>query len=378
MSGKHAPRGLDGSITVLGSLDETQVADHHTATLQTLSIHDITGHPDNPRTALGDLSELTASIREFGVLQPPIVIQVSEFVHAWPHHREAVAGHAWVVVAGHRRHAAAGLAGLDTLDVVVRADLATPEAAAAAFVVENMHRAALAPLEEARAYALLADLGLGQRDIARRTGVSQSHVSKRLALLRLPQQAQDALTAAVLPISEALGKPRETRRRSGETPTEPHHRRPGGDGDETARRQAAQARAVACRRLVATAPTPEEALTDLVRVSLDGSPEHPAALRLTHAWLRGAGLGAETDDPARWLESIRTTTAHTRTWVAWALTVARDETRAAAIHQAWGVDTRRHLRRLTQRVGYQPSPWEYARSSPDGDSGGISPLGPAQ
>jgi ParB/RepB/Spo0J family partition protein len=172
--------------------------------LHMLALSSIAAHPQNPRDSLGDLQELTASIREFGVLQPPVVIPAAAFAANWPEHVEAIGGADWVIVAGHRRHAAAHAADLTEIAVIVREDLATREAAAAAFVVENVHRAALEPLEEAQAYGLLADLGISQRDIARRTGVSQSHVSKRLSLLGLPQPAQDALAAGELVVTEAL------------------------------------------------------------------------------------------------------------------------------------------------------------------------------
>jgi ParB/RepB/Spo0J family partition protein len=172
--------------------------------MQIVPLTDIAEHPDNPRASLGNLTGLAESIATFGVLQPIVVVPADDFLDTHPRHREAVGDRAWVVIAGHRRRAASKVAGRDGIPVMVRADLAGEDLAAAAFVVENVHRENLAPLEEARAYALLADLGIGQREIARRTGVSQSHVSKRLALLRLPQEAQDDLTAGPLTIAEAL------------------------------------------------------------------------------------------------------------------------------------------------------------------------------
>jgi ParB family transcriptional regulator, chromosome partitioning protein len=86
----------------------------------------------------------------------------------------------------------------------VRADLSAEADAAETFLAENVHRRGLSPLEEARAMALLVDLGFSQRQIAERGGFGQSHVSKRLSLLRLPQQLQDARARAEITVADAL------------------------------------------------------------------------------------------------------------------------------------------------------------------------------
>lgn len=172
--------------------------------MRELPLAEVAPHPDNPRGALGDLSELADSIAAFDVLQPVVVVPAEPYLQAHPQHRDAVGDRKWVLYAGHRRRAASELAGKATIPAMIRPDLVGEGMAAIAFVVENVHRSDLAPLEEARAYALLADLGVAQREIAKRTGVSQSHVSKRLALLRLPQQAQDDLAAATLTVADAL------------------------------------------------------------------------------------------------------------------------------------------------------------------------------
>lgn len=165
---------------------------------------EVAEHPKNPRDSLGDLDELTDSLRTFGLIQAIVVVPSNAFLERYPEYSTVVGARPWVVVAGHRRRAAAELAPLHQIDAIVRPDLADNAAAATAFIVENIHRAGLKPLEEARTYALLADLGLSQREIASRCSVSQSHVSKRLSLLQLPQDAQDALTSGVLTIGEAL------------------------------------------------------------------------------------------------------------------------------------------------------------------------------
>jgi ParB/RepB/Spo0J family partition protein len=129
-------------------------------------------HPDNPRASLGDLKELSDSIVTQGILQPLVAV---------PSDTEG----SYVIVAGHRRAAAARLAGVDTVPVVIRRDLGA-SAQVEVMLVENVQRADLAPVEQARALQSLVDLGLSQRDIAARTGIAQGTVSKRLALLDLP------------------------------------------------------------------------------------------------------------------------------------------------------------------------------------------------
>ncbi|GAB7192797.1 hypothetical protein NUM3379_35060 [Kineococcus sp. NUM-3379] len=171
---------------------------------QVVRLDDIAEHPDNPRDDLGDLAELADSIRDFGVLQAIILVPAEAFLQEHPQHREAVAGRSWVVIAGHRRRAASLEAGKEEIPAVIRPDLAGRESSAITFVVENYHRRDLAPMEEARAFATLVDLGLSQREVARRTGVSQSHVSKRLTLLTLPQPVQDALGEDKVDLKEAL------------------------------------------------------------------------------------------------------------------------------------------------------------------------------
>lgn len=151
-------------------------------------------HPANPREDLGDLAELEASIRELGVLEPLVVATVAAHrAGGWPD-VAALATH--VVLAGHRRRAAAIAAGLPIVPCVIRDDLAGDDALAV-MLSENdpAKRHGLTPLAEARAFAQLAERGWSQRRIAARMGCKQPHVSKRAALLRLPAEALSALAA---------------------------------------------------------------------------------------------------------------------------------------------------------------------------------------
>lgn len=165
----------------------------------TVELGTIITHPANPRRDLGDLSELEDSIRELGVLQPPVVLPAARVAAAWPAHAEALTGAEWVVLMGARRRTAAGnVAGNDPhapINVLVRDDALAddPLGQLDVMTAENVARAPLTPVEEARAFAEQEKAGRTQRAIAARAGCSQPHVSKRLKLLRLPTSMLTAL-----------------------------------------------------------------------------------------------------------------------------------------------------------------------------------------
>lgn len=127
--------------------------------------------PDNPRSVLPELPALAKSIEAVGVIEPIVVVQD---------------GDRFRIVAGHRRVAASKLAGLKSVPAILRTDDAVAEHIHR--MVENLQRVDLNPLEEARGYARLKDLGVKQKAIAEAVGRNQGHVSKRLALLNLPPE----------------------------------------------------------------------------------------------------------------------------------------------------------------------------------------------
>lgn len=136
--------------------------------------------PRNPRSAVTDVEGMAASLIAKGMLQPVVVTP----------HPEATGR--YVIVAGHRRVAGAIRAGWTEVPALVRPDLvASSNVSITAQLVENLQRVPLAPLEEARAYEALRDLGMTQVQIADAVGCNQGQVSKRLALLKLPEAAQD-------------------------------------------------------------------------------------------------------------------------------------------------------------------------------------------
>lgn len=146
-------------------------------------------HPaeDNVRRDVGDIDGLAASITAVGILEPLLVAPLD--------------GGGWRIVAGHRRHAAAGKAGLATVPCLVRDfdDAGRVEA----MIVENLQREGLTPMEEADAYQRLVGLGWPQSRIAERIGVDQATVSRRLSLRKLPDRARDMLGDGTLHLDQA-------------------------------------------------------------------------------------------------------------------------------------------------------------------------------
>lgn len=153
-------------------------------------------HPDNPPGRRGDVAELADSIRAVGILQPLLV---------------EPDGDGFVVVAGNRRLAAARLAGLAEVECTVR-QATNRGSHTEVRLIENGHRRALSPMEQARAFGQLRTGGLPQAAIAARTGFSISHVSDRLALLELGAVTQDRVERGVLSADVALAAVRAARR----------------------------------------------------------------------------------------------------------------------------------------------------------------------
>jgi ParB family chromosome partitioning protein len=129
----------------------------------------------NPRRMFSEeeLDELTASLRERGMIQPIVARPVRG------------APDAFEIIAGERRWRAAQRAGLHEVPVVILE--ATDEESLQLAIIENVQRSDLNPLEEAEGYrALVEDYSHTQDDIAKMVGKSRSHVANTLRLLKLP------------------------------------------------------------------------------------------------------------------------------------------------------------------------------------------------
>lgn len=168
-----------------------------TSGLRDIEIHTIDPNPHQPRVHFDEdtLSELSASIRAIGLLQPILV-------------RPAKDGR-YELIAGERRWRAATRAGLTVIPAIIRVtdDVSSVEQA----LVENLHRQDLAPLEEAAAYQqLLDDFNMTHENIALKIGKSRSAITNSLRLLALPASIQQLLADGRLSAGHAkalLGTP---------------------------------------------------------------------------------------------------------------------------------------------------------------------------
>ncbi len=162
-----------------------------------LPIDAIRPNPSQPRTAFDEeaLDELVTSIREVGLLQPVVV--------------RPVGPGAYELVMGERRWRASREAGTGTIPAIVRDT--GDEAMLRDALLENLHRSALNPLEEAAAYAqLLEDFGATHEELATRIGRSRPQISNTIRLLQLPAAVQRRVAAGVLSAGHAraiLGMP---------------------------------------------------------------------------------------------------------------------------------------------------------------------------
>lgn len=142
-------------------------------------VDSIVPNPWQPRSSIPEeeLEDLSASIREHGLIQPLIVVRGSP-------EDPLDAGSVYQLVAGERRWQAAKLAGLTEVPVIVR-DV-TPREMLELALVENLQRSDLNPLEEAQGFRQLMDeFGLKQEQVAERVGKSRAAVANAVRLLRL-------------------------------------------------------------------------------------------------------------------------------------------------------------------------------------------------
>lgn len=155
-----------------------------------VSIDSISPNPKQPRTVFNEeaMSELVASIKEIGILQPPVVRQIS------PGRYE--------LIMGERRFRAAKLAGLRSIPVIIRQ---TPDnELLREALIENIHRSQLNPLEEAAAYTqLLQDFNCTHDELAQKLGRSRPLISNTMRLLNLPASVQSRVASGIISAGHA-------------------------------------------------------------------------------------------------------------------------------------------------------------------------------
>jgi len=169
------------SLTVAG----TEVAQQNE-----VAIDLIFPNPRQPRVVFDEsaLNELIASIKEIGILQPPVVRRTS--------------GGKYELIMGERRFRAAKAAGLKTIPVIIRQ---TPDnELLREALIENIHRSQLNPLEEGAAYAqLLTDFNCTHEELATKLGRSRPLISNTMRLLNLPATVQRKVAAGVISAGHA-------------------------------------------------------------------------------------------------------------------------------------------------------------------------------
>lgn len=173
-------RNLDALIPIKSPTSilstKTDVSDNENIA-RVVPISSIRPNPKQPRTIFDSaaLKELSDSIREVGLLQPPVVREVSNGNYE--------------LIMGERRFRASQAAGLREIPVIVR-ETSDKEMLREA-LIENIHRSELNALEEASAYTqLLQDLGVTHDELAAKVGKSRAAISNTIRLMHLPPSIQ--------------------------------------------------------------------------------------------------------------------------------------------------------------------------------------------
>jgi ParB family chromosome partitioning protein len=155
-----------------------------------IDINLISPNPKQPRTVFDEdtLKELMVSIKEIGILQPPVVREVN--------------GGRFELIMGERRYRAAKAVGLKTIPVIIRQ---TPDnELLREALIENIHRSQLNPLEEGAAYAqLLTDFSCTHEELAIKLGRSRPHLSNTMRLLSLPPTVQNRVALGIISAGHA-------------------------------------------------------------------------------------------------------------------------------------------------------------------------------
>jgi ParB family chromosome partitioning protein len=166
------------------------VAGKEVATQDEIDIDLISPNPRQPRKHFDQvaLDELIASIKEIGILQPPVV--------------RATTDGRYELIMGERRYRAAKAAGLKTIPVIIR-QTADNELLREA-LIENIHRSELNALEEAAAYSqLLNDFACTHDELAQKLGRSRPHISNTIRLMNLPASVQNKVASGALSAGHA-------------------------------------------------------------------------------------------------------------------------------------------------------------------------------
>jgi ParB family transcriptional regulator, chromosome partitioning protein len=167
-----------------------ELAKTHRTVGKILPVSQIEPNPDQPRVEIGDLTELTDSIREKGVLEPLLVKPVRETGN-------------WMIIAGERRWRAANLAGLREVPCI---ELDIDERSIAEIaLIENMQRKDLTVWEEADGLAALAKIyGYKHEEIAKKISKSRTTVTESMSIAGIPEEIREKCRAAGISAKSTL------------------------------------------------------------------------------------------------------------------------------------------------------------------------------
>ena len=147
--------------------------------IEMVPLYQLEPHPDNPRKDLGDLSELVESIKANGIMQNLTAVP-GETVGMFR------------VIIGHRRMAAAKLAGLTEVPCVL--STMDKKEQMVTMLAENMQRSDLTPYEQAWGFQQMSLLGCGVDEIAEKSGFSKATVKRRLEIAKLDPELLQLVT----------------------------------------------------------------------------------------------------------------------------------------------------------------------------------------
>ena len=199
-----------------------------------IPIDKIDPNPNQPRQQMGDLSEMTASVREKGVIEPLIVRRIDN---------------RYQIISGERRYQAAVQAGLSELPCVERTvdDKETLELA----LIENIQRKDLTPFEEADAYGLLvSEHAYTHEALAKKIGKSRTSITETLSLNAMPEEIRELCRLADIASKSLLLQivRQETPEKNGRLSSKqsPRISSPATPPASHSRKASADARAISC------------------------------------------------------------------------------------------------------------------------------------
>jgi ParB family chromosome partitioning protein len=177
MAQRGLGRGLGALIPNINKSQEINESNENK--IFDLSINQIEPNKNQPRQSFNEesLSELSESIREFGIIQPIIV-------------RKLDGEDKYEIIAGERRFRAAKQVGLTTIPAIINSNIDDNSSLVLA-LIENIHRENLSPIEQAHTYKqLIEELNITHEDLSKKIGKSRASITNLLRILNLPISVQ--------------------------------------------------------------------------------------------------------------------------------------------------------------------------------------------